>query len=89
MVKTAKPSPTQKGGSQGETLLALMQILRMLRYRRKYVILAVIAGGFLVTQRPLLGRLPAMDCQVICLGADAVKLHACGRSNPSVAVGAE
>jgi amino acid adenylation domain-containing protein len=43
----------------------------------------------LVTQQPLLGRLPVTGCRVVCVDGDAVKLQELARSNPSPNVGAD
>ena len=47
------------------------------------------AVNHLVAQKPLLDRLPRIDCSVTCLGTEAVRLDACDRSNPSVDVVAD
>jgi amino acid adenylation domain-containing protein len=38
--------------------------------------------GFLITQHRFLGRLPATDCQVVCLDTDAARLQDIARTNP-------
>ena len=44
---------------------------------------------FLVTQQPLLGRLPVSDCQVVCLDTDTPTLRHMARSNPPVNAAAD
>ncbi len=46
------------------------------------------AVEYLVTQQPLLDRVPTNSCRVICLDSELGKLNQCDRSNPSVAVAA-
>src|SRR5262249_17785664 len=56
-------------------------------YQRLQFMLRDAQVGFLVTQRRLVGRLPAADCQVVCLDTDATQLQQMARSNPSLHVG--
>ena len=57
--------------------------------RRIQFMLADGQAGFLVTQHSLLDRLPANDCQVVCLDTDAPNLQDLARSNPAVNGGAD
>ena len=57
--------------------------------QRLQFMLADAKVGFLVTQHSLLGRLPAADCQIVCLDAENANLDNCSLDNPSVNVAAD